>query len=71
MNIQTPNKHGKLVVTPSCKRGTFDSHAVDCPFPKDGVLHHFYCAVAPARDKHQGEIVHGEVRGISLATDQG
>ena len=36
---------------------------------KDGALYHFYCAVAPARDKHQGEIVHGEVRGISLATN--
>jgi predicted GH43/DUF377 family glycosyl hydrolase len=33
-----------------------------------GKLHHFYCAVAPANDKRQGEIVHNEVRGISLAT---
>jgi predicted GH43/DUF377 family glycosyl hydrolase len=31
--IQTPNKHDKLVVAPSCKSGTFDSQAVDCPFP--------------------------------------
>ena len=31
--IQTPNKHDKLVVAPSYKSGTFDSHAVDCPFP--------------------------------------
>ena len=35
---------------------------------KDGTLYHFYCAVAPARNECQGEIVHGEVRGISLAT---
>ena len=35
---------------------------------RDGTLYHFYCAVAPARDKQQGEIIHGEVRGISLAT---
>lgn len=34
----------------------------------DGILYHFYCAVAPAMDKHLGEIVHDEVRGISLAT---
>lgn len=34
---------------------------------RDGRLHHFYCAVAPAVDPRQGEIEHGEVRGISLA----
>jgi hypothetical protein len=38
------------------------------PVAKDGVLYHFYCAVAPAPDRHQGEIEHHEVRGISLAT---
>lgn len=32
-----------------------------------GRLHHFYCAVAPAPNPVQGEITHGEVRGISLA----
>lgn len=31
--IQTPNKHNRLVIAPSHKSGTFDSHAVDCPFP--------------------------------------
>jgi len=30
--IRTPQKHGKLVVAPSYKKGAFDSHAVDCPF---------------------------------------
>jgi predicted GH43/DUF377 family glycosyl hydrolase len=34
---------------------------------KDGLLYHFYCAVSPAADPHQGEIEHGEVRGISAA----
>lgn len=30
--IKTPNKFGKLVLSPSGRKGTFDSHAVDCPF---------------------------------------
>jgi predicted GH43/DUF377 family glycosyl hydrolase len=30
--LQTPLKHGSLVLKPSYKRGAFDSHAVDCPF---------------------------------------
>ena len=30
---RTPHKHGQLVIRPSYKAGTFDSHAVDCPFP--------------------------------------
>ncbi len=30
--IRTPNKLGKLVLSPSFKRNQFDSHAVDCPF---------------------------------------
>jgi len=34
---------------------------------KDGVVYHFYCAVAPAADPKQGEIEYGEVRGISVA----
>ena len=37
---------------------------------KDGVLYHFYCAVRPAPDPRQGEIVHDEVRGISAARSQ-
>lgn len=32
-------------------------------------LYHFYCAVAPARDKLPGGIDHNEVRGISVATN--
>ncbi len=35
---------------------------------KDGNLYHFYCAVATAQNKQLGDIVHDEVRGISLAT---
>lgn len=31
--IRTPQKHGELVVAPSYKKGTFDSHTVDCPLP--------------------------------------
>lgn len=31
--IRTPTKCGQLVLEPSCTRGSFDSHAVDCPFP--------------------------------------
>lgn len=31
--LDTPHKHGRLVVAPSLRRGQFDSHAVDCPFP--------------------------------------
>jgi len=34
---------------------------------RDGRLYHFYCAVAPAAEARQGEIEHGEVRGISVA----
>jgi predicted GH43/DUF377 family glycosyl hydrolase len=32
-SLSTPKKLGKLVLAPSYKAGTFDSHAVDCPFP--------------------------------------
>ena len=32
-------------------------------------LYHFYCAVAPVKDKQLGEIEHYETRGISLATN--
>lgn len=34
---------------------------------KDGVLYHFYCAVARAADPRQGEIESGETRGITAA----
>ena len=33
----------------------------------DGRLYHFYCAVSAARNRRMGEIVHDEVRGISVA----
>ena len=32
-SIRTQKKHDKLVIVPSYKKGEFDSHAVDCPFP--------------------------------------
>ncbi len=31
--LLTPDKHGKLVLAPSYKKGVFDGHAIDCPFP--------------------------------------
>ena len=31
--FRTPHKIGRLVVAPSYRKGDFDSHAVDCPFP--------------------------------------
>lgn len=34
---------------------------------RDGKLHHFYCAVAPAGGRKLGAIKHNEIRGISLA----
>ncbi|MFH1568939.1 MAG: hypothetical protein ABIL09_13155 [Gemmatimonadota bacterium] len=48
--------------------------SIDCRYAhkpgiihRDGRLQHFYCAVAPAADPHQGQIEPGEVRGISVA----
>lgn len=34
---------------------------------KDGVLHHFYCAVAPVKETKQGNVEVKEMRGITLA----
>ena len=50
--------------------GSIDSRYAHKPgiITKDGRLYHFYCAVSPAEDPRQGEIEHGEVRGISVAT---
>ena len=50
--------------------GTIDSLHAHKPslFFKDDKLYHFYCAVAPATDKHLGDIEHGEIRGIAVAT---
>lgn len=31
--VRTRHKTGERVLAPSLRRGTFDSHAVDCPFP--------------------------------------
>jgi predicted GH43/DUF377 family glycosyl hydrolase len=62
-------KSGKILIDVG-PEGSIDSRYAHKPgiIAKDGALYHFYCAVAPAQDKHQGEIVHGEARGISLAT---
>ena len=31
-SVRTPKKLGRLVLSPSYRRGAFDSHAIDCPF---------------------------------------
>lgn len=31
--VRTPTKLDRLVIAPSYKRGEYDSHAVDSPFP--------------------------------------
>lgn len=31
-SLRTPLKHGRLVLPPSFEKGSFDSHATDCPF---------------------------------------
>ncbi|OQB42720.1 MAG: Glycosyl hydrolases family 43 [Candidatus Latescibacteria bacterium ADurb.Bin168] len=31
-NVQTPFKHGSLILAPSFRPGDFDNHGVDCPF---------------------------------------
>lgn len=51
--------------------GSIDSRHAHKPgiISKDKKLHHFYCAVAPARDNCMGEIEHSQVRGIALATN--
>lgn len=51
--------------------GSIDSKYAHKPgiITKDGHLYHFYCAVSPVKDKHLGEIIHNEVRGISVATN--
>lgn len=51
-------------------RGSLDARHAHKPgiICKDGVLYHFYCAVAPAPDGTCGEIATHELRGISVAT---
>lgn len=50
--------------------GSLDSLHAHKPgiISRDSQLYHFYCAVAPAKNKLLGEIEHTEVRGIALAT---
>ncbi len=52
--------------------GSIDSRHAHKPglIAKDKQLFHFYCAVAPAKDRHLGEIEHGEIRGITFATNK-
>ncbi len=49
--------------------GSIDSRHAHKPgiISKDGRLHHFYCAAAPATNKCLGEIEHSEVRGIACS----
>ena len=37
-------------------------------FSADGKIYHYYCAVAPAKEKTRGNVEVNEIRGISLAT---
>lgn len=49
--------------------GSIDSRYAHKPgiIARDGRLYHFYCAVSPSDEPRQGEIEHGEVRGLSVA----
>jgi len=51
--------------------GSIDSRHAHKPgmISRGKTLYHFYCAVAPAKDKRLGEIEHNEVRGIAVATN--
>ena len=52
--------------------GTVDSRYAHKPgiIHKDGVLYHFYCAVAPKTHPEEGSPKYGEIRGISVATSR-
>lgn len=62
------HKSGEILIDVG-PEGSVDSRYAHKPgiIARDDVLYHFYCAVAPAQDSQQGQIVHDEVRGISLA----
>jgi len=51
--------------------GSIDSIHAHKPgiISEDGILYHFYCAVAPAPGGRIGEITHNEARGISFASN--
>jgi len=61
-------KSGEILVEPG-PEGTLDSRYAHKPavFFKDGVLYHYYCAVAPADGKRHGDVKISEIRGIGLA----
>lgn len=61
-------KSGEILVEPG-PEGTIDSRYAHKPglFFKDGVLYHYYCAVAPAKEKRHGDVEVSEIRGIGLA----
>lgn len=61
-------KEGQVLIDVS-PAGSIDSKYAHKPgiISKDGRVYHFYCAVAPARDRQLGEIEHHEIRGIALA----
>ena len=52
--------------------GSIDSRYAHKPsmFAKDGVLYHYYCAVAPATEKRRGDVDVSEIRGITVATSK-
>ena len=57
------------MVTEGSIKGSIDSRYAHKPgmISRGKTLYHFYCAVAPAKDKRLGEIEHDEVRGIAVA----
>ena len=61
-------KSGEILIEPG-PAGTLDSRYAHKPavFFKDGVLYHYYCAVAPATKKRWGDVEISEIRGVGLA----
>lgn len=52
--------------------GSIDSQYAHKPgvFAHNGVLYHYYCAVAPNPERQRGEVTVSEIRGIALATSE-
>ena len=69
-DLQQWRKAGEILIDVG-PAGSVDSLYAHKPgiITRGDLFYHFYCAVAPAQDKHLGEIEHNEVRGISLATN--
>jgi sucrose-6-phosphate hydrolase SacC (GH32 family) len=68
-NLRDWRKSGEVLIDVG-PAGSIDSRYAHKPgiIGVEGNLYHFFCAVAPARNKQMGDINHDEVRGISLAT---